>query len=170
LTEWVDAPDGPTRLCYPQARHWVHRRQWDHAWAPSAKDRASYLKNDFAMLAEAEGVLQLVDGDNPAPPFEGVEWFVSHGHTPGQLHPVFGTRAERLLFLGDLAPTRAHLRPPWVMAYDLRPLVTIRERETVYRRCLDEGMLLAFPHDPAVGGVAVAGTVDCPVVSRELPL
>ena len=28
LTEWVDDPDGPTRLLYPRALHGVHGGQW----------------------------------------------------------------------------------------------------------------------------------------------
>jgi glyoxylase-like metal-dependent hydrolase (beta-lactamase superfamily II) len=31
LTEWVDRRGGPTRLRFPQARHWVHEQHWAHA-------------------------------------------------------------------------------------------------------------------------------------------
>ncbi len=169
LTEWFDDPDGPTCLRFPNARHWIHRGHWEHAHHPHLRDRASFLKEDFAILADAK-VLRLVEGDEPEPPFDQVEWFVSHGHTPYQLHPIFGAGDERLMFIGDLVPTVAHLRLSWVMAYDLRPLETTRERELVYRRCLDEGLLLAFPHDPNVAGVAIEGTIERPIVARALSL
>ena len=169
LTEWFDDPDGPTTLRYPNARHWVHRQHWEHANHPHLKDRASFLEEDFVALGDG-GVLQFVEGDDPAPPFDGVEWLISHGHTPCQLHPVFGSGDQRLLFVGDLVPTVAHLRLSWVMAYDLQPLETIREREAIYRRCIDEGLLLAFPHDPSVGGIAIDGSIQRPIVSRTLPL
>lgn len=169
LTCWCDEPDGPTRPTYPRARHWVHSNHWKHANQPSAKDRASFLQEDFAVL-EQDGLLRFVEGDKPAPPFEGLSWLVSNGHTPYQLHPIFGSGSECLLFVGDLVPTAAHLRPSWVMAYDLHPMTTIAERESIYRRCLDEGLLLAFPHDPQSGGVAIEGTVEKPVVTRSLPL
>ncbi len=169
LTYWYDDPGGPLRLHYPQARHWVHRTHWEHANAPHIKDRASFLPEDFQTLTEA-GVLQLVEGDRPDPPFDGVEWFVSNGHTPGHVHPIFGSGAQRLMFVGDLIPTMAHLRLAWVMAYDMQPLSTVSEKETILRRCFEEGMLLAFPHDPEVGGVAVDGTVERPIVARTLPL
>ncbi|MHC4698822.1 MAG: MBL fold metallo-hydrolase, partial [Planctomycetota bacterium] len=169
LTDWFDEPDGPTCLRYPQARHWVHKRHWEHANAPNYKDRASFLEEDFAALAEAD-VLCFVDGEHPDPPFEGMEWFVSQGHTPCQLHPIFGTGDEKLLFIGDIAPTVAHLPLSWVMAYDNAPLQTIAEKETIFRRCLDEGLLLAFPHDPKVGGVAIDGKPERPIVARALPL
>ena len=169
LTYWYDDPGGPTRLRYPQARHWIHRTHWEHANHPNYKDRASFVTEDFAVLTGAD-VLQLVEGDQPPPPFDGVEWYVSHGHTPAQLHPVFGTGSTRWMFLGDLGPTVAHLRLGWVMAYDVAPLTTINEKEAIFRRCLDDGWLLAFPHDPKVGGVEVDGKVERPIVSRTLPL
>ena len=169
MTYWYDEPEGPTRLHFPQARHWVHRAQWEHAHNPHPKDRASFLAEDFAELAGREN-LNLVEGTGFCPAFDGVEWFVSSGHTPGQLHPVFGAPRERLVWAGDLCPTVAHLRLAWVMAYDMEPVSTIREKEIVMRRCIDEGWSVAFPHDPKVGGVALDGPVDRPVVARALPL
>lgn len=167
LTYWYDEPAGPTRPTYPQARHWVHQRQWEHANQPSVKDRASFLCEDFAVLAE-EGLLRLVEGDNPSPPLDGMAWLVSNGHTPCQLHPIFGIGPERLLFVGDLVPTAAHLPLGWIMAYDLHPMTTIAEREAIYRRCLEEDLLLAFPHDPKVGGVAIDGPLERPIIARTL--
>ena len=169
LTEWFDDPDGPTTLRYPVARHWVHRQHWEHALRAHVKDRASFLEEDFAALSDG-GVLQFVEGRDPDPPFDGVKWLVTHGHTPYELHPIFGSGDERLLFVGDVVPTVAHLRLSWVMAYDMQPLETIREKEAIYRRCLEEGLLLAFPHDPEVGGVAIEGSIQRPIVSRTLPL
>lgn len=169
LTEWFDDPGGETRLCYPKARHWIHARHWDHARNPHVKDRASFLTEDFARLADYDG-LRLVNGDRPDAPFPGVEWLVTNGHTPAQLHPVFGTGSQRLLFVGDACPTVAHLRLGWVMAYDVSPMTTIDEKTSVYRRCLDEGLLLAFPHDAEVAGVEIDGTIERPIVARTLPL
>ncbi|UCE59089.1 MAG: MBL fold metallo-hydrolase [Phycisphaerales bacterium] len=169
LTDWYDEPDGQTTLRYPQARHWVHKGHWEHANDPHSKDRASFIRQDFAALTEA-GILQFVEGEHPNAPFEGLEWFVSHGHTPFQLHPILGSGSERVLFIGDVIPTVAHLPLNWVMAYDMAPLQTIAEREAVYRRCFDEGLKLAFPHDPKVPGVAIEGKPERPIVTSALPL
>ena len=130
LTDWYDEPDGPTCLRYPNANHWVHRKHWEHANKPTAKDRASFLPEDFGTLVDRE-VLRLVEGENPNPPFDGMEWFVSRGHTPYQLHPIFTAGDQRLMFVGDLVPTVAHLPISWVMAYDLAPLQTLAEKEAI---------------------------------------
>jgi glyoxylase-like metal-dependent hydrolase (beta-lactamase superfamily II) len=169
LAEWYDEPGGPTRLRFPKARHWLHKEHWKYAHAPTVKDRASFLPPDFAALEECE-LVRFVEGDQPKSAIEGLEWFVSRGHTPYQLHPVFCGESERLVFISDIVPTIAHLRLAWVMAYDLFPLTTIAEREQLYPRCLKEGWMLAFAHDPEHGGVALEGTIERPIVARALPL
>lgn len=169
LTEWEGPSAGVTRLRFPQARHWIHRNHWQHANAPTEKDRASFLERDLEAL-HREGVLTFVTGDAPPPPFQGVRWYLSHGHTPYQLLPVFDGDEGGLLFVGDLIPTASHLPVPWVMGYDVQPLVTIEEKKEVYRRCAQEGLGLAFPHDPEVGGVCVEMVDDKPVVCKVLDL
>jgi glyoxylase-like metal-dependent hydrolase (beta-lactamase superfamily II) len=169
LTEWFDDPGSPAILRFPKARHWIHKSQWDHAHNPNYKDRASYLKEDFDELERA-GVLRFVEGEQPGTPWPGVEWFISQGHSPYQLLPVFTDGTTRLHFVGDLIPTIAHLRLGWVMAYDLFPLTTIREKEMLFRGAIEQGWLIAFPHDPKIGGVALGGTLERPIVTRTLPL
>lgn len=170
ISDWFDDPGGRTVLKYPRARHWLHRKHWDHARRPYIKDQASFLREDFSLLEGCDGV-RFVDGENPPAPFRNFEWLVSRGHTPFQLHPVFkGDDGAGILFVGDVVPTIAHLRLAWVMAYDVEPLVTIQEKQAIYARCLDEGLSLAFPHDPKVGGVTIDGSPSRPIVSRTLPL
>ncbi len=153
LTEWVDEPEGATRPCFPQARHWVHRRHWEHAQHPSLRDRASFVPADFNDLPAAVE-LRFVEDDTPCD-VDDLSWFVADGHTPGQLLPVFRGPQQHLLFVGDVIPMAAHLPPAWVMAYDVEPLTSLRERQEVLRRCRQEQFLLAFPHDVEVGVAAI---------------
>jgi glyoxylase-like metal-dependent hydrolase (beta-lactamase superfamily II) len=169
LTEWAGEPGGPTRLRFPKARHWIHERHWQHAHHPSLRDRASFLPRDMEALAEP-GVLQMVTGDRPAPPFAGLSWQLSHGHTPYQLLPRFHGQDRDLLFVGDMIPTSNHLNPPWLMAYDLQPLVTLEEKRSVYRECNKSGLAIAFPHDPELGGCTLRCDGSKVVVETPLTL
>lgn len=157
MTSWADQPGGPVKLRFPKASHWIHRNHWDHAHNPTKRDKASFISADFAGL-EAAGVLRFLAGEATASAIEGVRWFLAHGHSPYQLLPWFdsGGQGRDLLFVGDMVPTSSHLPPAWVMAYDLQPLVTLAERERVYARCRDEGLLLAFPHDRHHGIARIA--------------
>ena len=156
MTEWAGEPDGPTRLRFPNAKHWVHRRHWNHAQEPTLRDRASFIPADYAVLEQA-GVLSFVESDTEPGPVEDMKWVVSSGHTPCQLLPVFLGRGQGrdVMFVGDMIPTSAHLPLAWVMGYDLFPLTMMEEREEIHRRCREEGLLLAFPHDVRCGVVSV---------------
>jgi glyoxylase-like metal-dependent hydrolase (beta-lactamase superfamily II) len=169
LTEWVGEAGGATRLVFPNARHWLHERHEAHAREPHLKDRASFLPEDFAILADSK-CLSRVHGNNPSPPFEGMEWLVSQGHTPFQLLPCFVAGDQRLQFVGDLFPTVAHLRPTWVMAYDVEPMRTIDEKSSIVRNCLKSGVLLAFAHEPGCAAVKIEGPVERPIVVQSLDL
>lgn len=169
LTEWTGAPGGATRLRFPRATHWLHEAHWRHANSPTPKDRASFLPEDLAAI-EGSDAVRLVWGDAPAAPMPGVEWLISHGHTPYQLLPVFGAGAKKLVFTGDVIPTANHVPLPWVMAYDVLPVTTIREKERIYARCRESGVHLAFPHDPEIGGAAMDVTGKKPAIAEALPL
>jgi len=169
LTDWVDEPGGPTQLHYPQARHWIHKGHLDRATAPHKKDRPSFLQEDFSALSDS-GVVCFADGDEHTARPDGLRWFVSHGHTPYQLHPIFEGDNAQLLFAGDIVPTSAHLGTGWVMAYDVEPMRTIEEKQALYARCLREGTLLALPHDSLIGGIALAGDANHPKIGRTLEL
>jgi glyoxylase-like metal-dependent hydrolase (beta-lactamase superfamily II) len=60
------------------------------------------------------------------------------------------SHGERACFLADLVPTSAHLPLPWIMGYDLEPLVTLESKRRLYARAEGEGWLLVFEHDPTV--------------------
>lgn len=169
MTEWAQDPGGPARLRFPKARHWVHRRHWARACAPTLRDRASFVVEDFAAL-EPAGALALVDGGPGPSPIAALSWEISDGHTPGQLLPRFhgGDGAADLLFIGDLCPTAAHLPPTWVMAYDLEPLKSLDERLATYARWRESAFSVAFPHDPRHGIVTLAFDKDRPRVDQVL--
>jgi glyoxylase-like metal-dependent hydrolase (beta-lactamase superfamily II) len=158
LTEWDGEPGGKTRVRFAGARHWIHRGHWQHVLNPTEKDRASFLERDYDILDPA-GVMKFVDGEEPEAPWGGVRFFVSHGHTPYQLLPVFFDDDRELIFTGDVFPTSSHLRVPYVMAYDLEPLKTIEEKKRILQRCKEHGAWLAFPHDHRLAGgrIDVAG-------------
>lgn len=169
LTEWAGEPGGALRARFPNARHWIHERHLAHARNATEKDRASFYARDFEPVAEA-GLFELLSGDGPDCPFPAVRWFISHGHTPYQILPLFDDGTTRLLFTSDVIPTFAHLPVPWVMAYDLEPLRTMDEKKTVLRMCAEDGLLLASEHDPEIAAAAIDATGKRPTVSRVVRL
>jgi glyoxylase-like metal-dependent hydrolase (beta-lactamase superfamily II) len=167
IARWADKPGGRTTYVYPNARHWVHQKQWEHALAPTDRDRASYLKRDLELFVDSDR-LSLVRGDDPASEIPGVRWEISHGHTPYQLHPVFEDDESPVQFVGDMIPTASHLPPTWVMAYDLFPLTAMEERKRFYERSRADGTIAAFPHDRRFGAARLDLSGKRPAVAEKL--
>jgi len=44
-------------------------------------------------------------------------------------------------------PSAAHIPMPWVMAYDTRPLTTLKDRERFYAEAVENDYILFFEHD-----------------------
>ena len=140
-------PDGAVRPAFPNARYTVQRGEWDYATHPNERTGASYLPPNFAPLAAA-GVLDLVGGDVEVVP--GLHVVPAPGHTPHHSVVRLTSAGESLLFLADLVPTAAHLPLPWIMGYDVEPLVTLETKRRLLARAEAEGWLLVFEHDATV--------------------
>lgn len=161
---------GSVKVRFANARHWVHREHFKHAIAPTLRDRASFLSVDFDWMEQHERV-RFVEGDEPTCDIPDLTFELSYGHTPYQLLPVFDLGGgSELFFVGDMAPTGAHILPAWVMAYDLFPLKSVDERVSLLNRCKVRDTIIAFPHDVRRGIVRLdvsgkrprVGEVLCP--------
>ena len=69
------------------------------------------------------------------------------GHTEKQMLPLIEYKGERLLYTADLIPTVGHLPIPYVMGYDVRPLITLKEKKEVLDLAVKNNWLLFFEHD-----------------------
>ena len=145
-------PDGGLALAFPNARHHVQRAQWEWAHA-SPREQASFLSENLDPLDDS-GQLHLLDAGER--PFPDVELVIANGHTRGQQLPLVSDGETTLFFAGDLVPTAAHVPLLWVMAYDIAPLDTVSEKESVLARAAEERWHVVFEHDPvhAVGRIA----------------
>lgn len=153
VSRWDD--DQNVVATFPEAKHWVQRKNWGWANSPSARDGGSYRKIDFGFF-ERDGApeLELVDG--PAELLPGLEVFPMNGHTFGmQVVKVTTQQGESWLHLADLVPTTSHLRDPYVMGYDLQPLVTVEEKREILYQAAREDWWLVFEHDPKIGAAQV---------------
>jgi glyoxylase-like metal-dependent hydrolase (beta-lactamase superfamily II) len=139
---WRD-PAGKIGPSFPAARYVVQRRELDFARHTNERTAASYLPHNFAGID-----FTLLDGE--AEPLPGMRCLPTPGHVPYHQSVLIESGGERLCFLADLVPTSAHLPLPWIMGYDLEPLVTLESRRRLYQRAEGEGWLLVFEHDPAV--------------------
>lgn len=133
---------------FPNAVYHVHERHWASATQPNAREKASFLKENIEPIKES-GRLHLTGDDVLYE--EGLSVIMAEGHTEGQQLPVIEGiskgKKQTIVYAGDLIPTHVHIPLPWVMGYDMKPLVTLREKESFLKRCADEDLLLYLEHD-----------------------
>lgn len=140
-------PEGQVHLSFPRARYIVQKGEYEYAHWRNERIQASYLKHNFDPVMEA-GKLELIDGDVEIIP--GISVLRTPGHTPHHQSVLIQSAGETAIFLADVMPTSAHLPLPWIMGYDVEPLVTLESKRTIVKRAQDEEWLLIFEHDPAV--------------------
>jgi glyoxylase-like metal-dependent hydrolase (beta-lactamase superfamily II) len=143
----VRGADGVVRPSFPDARHVVQRRELDFAHSRNERIRASYLPENFDPITEA-GLWDLVEGDGVVT--EGVRVVPTPGHTPFHQSVLIESEGDVACYLADVCPTSAHIPLPWIMGYDLEPLVTLESKRGLWKRSLEEDWLLVFEHDPRV--------------------
>ena len=132
---------------FPRARYVVRRGEWEAATHSHARNRASYLPDDFLPLLDA-GVIEFVDADEEILPGLIVER--TGGHTEHHQIVRLSSGGRTAIFAADLVPTIAHVDGPWIMSYDLYPVDTLRAKERLLGDAVAGEYVIFFEHDPDV--------------------
>jgi glyoxylase-like metal-dependent hydrolase (beta-lactamase superfamily II) len=116
----------------------------------------------------ADVPFQLIDGEQEILP--GIRGIPTPGHVPYHQSILVESGGERACFIADLVPTSAHLPLPWIMGYDVQPLVTLETRRRLYERAEAEQWLLVFdgPTADQRSIRRMAGLRPCPTTGARL--
>jgi glyoxylase-like metal-dependent hydrolase (beta-lactamase superfamily II) len=152
-------------LLVPAFRHatyWSHSRHWAWATEPNDREKASFLKENILPIQES-GQLRFVDKDRTAAGgavneatletisdiiIPGLSVRLAEGHTAAMMLPQLSYKGKTLVFVADLLPSAGHFPLPYVMAYDMFPLATLKEKRSFLQEAADGGYVLFFEHDP----------------------
>ncbi|MGB8194654.1 MAG: MBL fold metallo-hydrolase [Chitinophagaceae bacterium] len=133
---------------FKNAVYWSNERHWKWATEPNDRERASFLKENILPI-KASGQLSMV----PLPDWNTVEFsknidlrFV-HGHTDAMMIPQIKYKDRIIVFTADLIPSAAHIPLPYLMAYDMFPLTTLKEKKIFLHDAIEDKYILFFEHD-----------------------
>jgi glyoxylase-like metal-dependent hydrolase (beta-lactamase superfamily II) len=136
---------GEVRMAFPNARYLVQRGEMEYATHTNERTAASYFTRNWDAVVAA-GRFDLIDGDREI--VAGVLARRTPGHTPyHQSIIIDGGGGEIACFLADLIPTSSHVPLPWIMGYDVEPLVTLESKRALLARAAAEHWLLILEHD-----------------------
>ena len=136
--------EGVVRPSLPNARYVVQRGEYEFAMTPNERTSASYFPRNWEPIRES-GRLELIEGEPTV--LEGIRVLRTPGHVPHHQSIVLESGGETAVFLGDVVPTAHHLPLPWIMGYDVEPLVTLESKRRLLTEVRDKEWLVIFEHD-----------------------
>lgn len=134
-------------LTFKNAKYWSNEDHWK--WAthkPNPREKASFLNENILPVQES-GHLEFLPVDGPTSLYD-IEIIWMDGHTEKQMLPMIKYKNRTLVFMADLIPSVGHIPVPYLMGYDVRPLLTMEEKKTFLDEAVENEYILMFEHDP----------------------
>ena len=128
---------------FENANFWINKDHWEWATSPNSRERASFLPENILPL-KYSGRLNLIN-DNEKP--LGFDILTVSGHTEKMMLPFLSYKNKTIVFVSDLIPTAGHIKTPYIMGYDTRPLLTLKEKSSFLEKAAKKNFLLFLQHD-----------------------
>ena len=131
-------------LTFKNAKYWSNKQHWQWATHPNDREKASFLKENILPMEES-GHLHFLENEN----FEDLfDVHLVDGHSEKQMLPKIQYKGHTIVYVADLIPTAGHIPLPYIMGYDTRPLLTLKEKASFLQEAADKKYILFFEHDP----------------------
>ena len=108
---------------FPKAKHLVQKVCLEESKTPSEIEKSFVNQDDFLPLLEKDLIEQL-DGESEIIP--GIKTQITGGPSMGHQIVFIEWGSERIVYAGSIIPTRFHISPQHVAAYDGYPYETTR--------------------------------------------
>ena len=128
---------------FPKASYFVQREALEEASFPTDRHVNGYVPDDYLPL-KIKNKLETLDGEATIAP--GLQVRRASGPYEGHQIVIITHGGERVVFLGDLVPTRYHLQPECIAASDRNPEETLQTKRKVLDEAVRDGWLLVFSH------------------------
>ncbi|GAA4805689.1 MBL fold metallo-hydrolase [Olivibacter ginsenosidimutans] len=132
---------------FKQAIYWSNQKHWNWAIHPNDREKASFLKENILPIQES-GQLKFIAEGERVPFAENIIIRFAYGHTDAMMLPQISYKGRTILYMADLLPSVGHIPLPYVMAYDMFPLQTLKEKNQYLKEALANRYVLFLEHDP----------------------
>ncbi len=134
---------------FKNAKYWSNDKHWKWATEPNDREKASFLKENILPIEES-GQLNFVKEEDNVQFSENMNIRFAYGHTDSMMLPQIKYKDQTLIYMADLLPSVAHIPLPYIMAYDMFPLQTLKEKKAFLNEAADEKYILYFEHDAQI--------------------
>jgi len=129
---------------FKNAQFWSNEKHWQWATNPNPREKASFLKENILPIQES-GQLRFLQEEEKYD--NNIDIRYAHGHTEAMMLPQIEYKGHTILYMADLLPSVGHIPIPYVMGYDVRPLITMDERQSYWQEIVDNEYVLFLEHD-----------------------
>ena len=130
-------------LLFKNANHLTNRIHWDLANNPNSREKASFLRENFSTIKELNKLKFITEGTLCSN--ISVRFF--YGHTAAQMIPMIKFKNKTIVFMADLLPSIGHIPLPYIMGYDTKPLITLKEKKEFLEEAAEKNYILFLEHD-----------------------
>ena len=140
------------KTTFKNAKYWSNKSHWNWATDPNKRESASFLKENIHPILDSGQLHYLEkDGENYLTKSDlGFDVLFVDGHTEKQMIPIINYRGYKIAFAADLVPTHGHVPLPYIPGYDIRPLISLKEKDLFLNFCHENNVFLFFEHDASV--------------------
>lgn len=144
---WNSSRNG-YRPAFKNARYWSNQNHWSWATEPNPREKASFLSENILPIQES-GQLEFIErkSDFMEGVFPNMDVLFVDGHTESMMLPHLHYKGKIIVFMADLLPSVGHIPLPYVMGYDTRPLITLKEKSQFLSRAAQHDYVLFLEHD-----------------------
>ena len=131
-------------MTFINAKYWTNKKHWQWATKPNRREKASFLKENIIPIQDA-GHLNFIEKEGKL--FDNFDTLFVNGHTEAQMIPHITYKDRIIVFAADLLPSIGHIPLPYVMGYDIKPLVTLNEKEKFLNKAAKKEYIIYLQHD-----------------------
>lgn len=134
---------------FKNAKFWTNEAHWKWATEPNPREKASFLSENLLPMQKS-GQLNFLPLSQLPYCKKSELGFGIHfvdGHTDKQMLPQITYKGKTIVFVADLIPTVGHIPLIYVIGYDTRPLITLKEKEAFLNYAAENEIYLYFEHD-----------------------
>jgi glyoxylase-like metal-dependent hydrolase (beta-lactamase superfamily II) len=131
---------------FRNASYWSNEKHWDWAVNPNAREKASFLKENILPIQE-NGQLKFIETKEQTELFPEFKVRFAFGHTDAMMLPQLNYKGHTIIYVADLLPSTGHIPLPYVMAYDMFPLQTLKEKKEFLDEAAANEYILYLEHD-----------------------
>ena len=145
--QWNTSKNG-YRPTFKNAKYWSNENHWRWATEPNPREKASFLAENILPIQES-GQLEFIErkSDFMENVFPNMGILFVDGHTDSMIIPHILYKGKTVVFMADLLPSVGHIPLPYVMGYDTRPLITMKEKSQFLNHAAQNDYVLFLEHD-----------------------